>query len=199
MVSLKVFLLHVVSINETSIEHSFSFRSEDECQYTGRYDSCGNGMFCCQSGECISNNLVCNYNRNCHDNTDERGCPKCVYTGLIDSCGAGQFCCKNRKCIPTKWICNDINECGDQSDEITCPKCHHKKTSEKDTCGYHHFCCENGRCVPNKWICDGIDDCHDNTDEIYCAARKYWIFNVNYIKVRYCQMQSNSKTRRVKL
>nr|XP_060460368.1 suppressor of tumorigenicity 14 protein [Panthera onca] len=114
-----------------------SYDSSDPCP----------GMFMCNTGRCIRNELRCDGWADCTDYSDELNC----------QCNATyQFTCKNKFCKPLFWVCDSVNDCGDNSDELQC------------SCPAQTFQCGNGKCVPQNQQCDGTDNCGDGSDEATC-------------------------------
>ncbi|GAB5577255.1 transmembrane protease serine 6 isoform X1 [Prionailurus iriomotensis] len=114
-----------------------SYDSSDPCP----------GMFMCNTGRCIRNELRCDGWADCTDYSDELNC----------QCNATyQFTCKNKFCKPLFWVCDSVNDCGDNSDELQC------------SCPAQTFQCDNGKCVPQNQQCDGTDNCGDGSDEATC-------------------------------
>ena len=65
---------------------------------------------------------VCDHHQDCHDNSDEEGCPSHCGT-----CSSVMFKChRTCKCLTRMFVCDDHDDCGDGSDEMGC---HHATTT----------------------------------------------------------------------
>uniref|UniRef100_A0A8C8LYL0 EGF-like domain-containing protein n=1 Tax=Oncorhynchus tshawytscha TaxID=74940 RepID=A0A8C8LYL0_ONCTS len=112
--------------------------------------TCPSRDFVCDNGECISARFHCDGDRDCADNSDEKGCEM--------ECREDEFLCLNRAhCIPSRWHCDALPDCVDHSDEHNCVQAH--------SCRADEFICTNTLCKLYIWVCDGEDDCGDNSDE----------------------------------
>ncbi|GLH00683.1 Modular serine protease, partial [Gryllus bimaculatus] len=132
-------------------------------------ESCGENMFKCKSGECVSAALVCNGERNCEDRSDETS-ETCInnvipilasylnppLTSYIDQCPPQLFRCDNGNCIPHDKKCNSFRDCSDGSDEKDC---------KIELCRSEEFKCKDGLCISSKNVCNGIKECTDGSDE----------------------------------
>ncbi|XP_072042804.1 uncharacterized protein [Amphiura filiformis] len=121
--------------------------------------------FRCSNARCIAPNLLCNWEDDCGDNSDEANCPTTprvtiepTTTGVCDD---GYFVCSyNESCIADIYVCDAITDCMESfRDEINCacPK-------EGD------LRCPNARCIAPELFCNGIDECGDNSDEANCET-----------------------------
>ena len=72
--------------------------------------SCGNKQFQCKNGECVKENLRCDGDSACTDDSDEDNC-ECPYN---------KFACLDGKCLPASAVCNGINDCSKGDDENNC-------------------------------------------------------------------------------
>ena len=78
--------------------------------------TCRPDQFRCDSNRCISNHWVCDGEKDCIDQTDEKPFQKCRNV----TCSSTQFACKiSGICIPLTWKCDSDLDCGDgdNSDE----------------------------------------------------------------------------------
>ena len=157
---------------------------------------CRANEFKCESGQCIHQNWKCDFERDCTDGSDEKGCPK-------KECASHRLTCANGHCINIEWKCDGDDDCGDFSDEADCPpvacppgkaKCgdtnvcidsswlcdgdydcenqwdESEAVCNNKTCEANSFRCTSGHCISMRWHCDGEDDCGDGSDEGACAA-----------------------------
>eukprot|EP00731_Ephydatia_muelleri_P017359 Em0010g457a len=161
----------------------------------GRVEMCYNNVGCnatsfrCKNSRCVSKYVVCDYNNDCGDNSDEMGCGscsydqyRCYYSSCINASYAcdgtiqcpyyyytrndeqgcscdNKFQCNNQRCIDNSKRCNSLNDCGDGSDEFGC-----------DSCSSTNFRCKNGRCISSSNVCNYVNDCEDNSDETGCGT-----------------------------
>ncbi|XP_025082607.1 basement membrane-specific heparan sulfate proteoglycan core protein-like isoform X8 [Pomacea canaliculata] len=73
---------------------------------------CPEGLFRCNSGQCIRPDQKCDGRRDCQDNSDEIDCV---------GCESGDFQCNDGSCIDGRLQCDGISDCKDASDEAGCP------------------------------------------------------------------------------
>lgn len=88
------------------------------CSSCQAFHTCSAMDFTCDNGRCVPLNYVCDYTDDCHDNSDEHGCP-------FPTCNpTTEFTCANGRCISADFICDGYNDCRDNatSDEINCRK-----------------------------------------------------------------------------
>lgn len=70
--------------------------------------------FRCKNGQCISNSLRCDGNRDCVDHSDEDGCPGAWPL----RCPLGEVKCRGSgECVPATWLCDRDFDCEDGTDE----------------------------------------------------------------------------------
>nr|NP_001155040.1 low-density lipoprotein receptor-like venom protein precursor [Nasonia vitripennis] len=79
--------------------------------------SCKVGQFSCISGECISQNRICDGYNDCYDGSDEAAsiCPN--NGGNTQDCLSSEFRCNNGQCIFAGYRCDGKAQCADSSDE----------------------------------------------------------------------------------
>ncbi|RWS04825.1 sortilin-related receptor-like isoform X1, partial [Dinothrombium tinctorium] len=138
--------------------------SQEEEKYTSIdvLSSCSSGClpyeFQCndENKTCIGQQLRCDGNNDCVDNSDEMNCgiPVCNETTTI-------VCAKSRRCIANEYICDGTKDCifGLINDEYNC------SSSDKNCSG---FLCSDGRCLPNEVRCNYIPECINAEDELNC-------------------------------
>ena len=135
---------------------------EDDCTYRGcempgancqtnctwPQCKCAGEYFQCDSGGCVPGNIICDFERNCLDGSDQLYCKELL-------CPAGQLpCVDNRACVDEGTFFNGVEDCMDASDEriphtIACPG----------------FQCKDLLCIPSSAFNDGIPDCFHAEDE----------------------------------
>lgn len=74
-----------------------------------------NDTYQCNSGHCIAAYLRCDGARDCHDFSDEIGCPARYPGGRY--CPQTHFQCENNLCVSLTDRCDGTDDCGDGSDE----------------------------------------------------------------------------------
>ena len=102
----------------------------------------------CDNGYQVPESYRCDFDNDCGDGTDERGCP-------------GQFACADGSgFFPESYQCDGYDDCEDGSDEP--PGCT-PPPSNDFTCG------DGSMMIPQSWVCDGEPDCADGSDEQTCG------------------------------
>ena len=97
--------------------------------------------FVCGSGENLPQDVVCDFELDCKDGSDEQQmCPT-------------PFECNDGTMIPDYFKCDGHYECPDGSDESGCPP---------------EFMCMDGTTIAAKYVCDGAPSCADGSDELNC-------------------------------
>nr|XP_025041567.1 low-density lipoprotein receptor-related protein 2-like [Pelodiscus sinensis] len=117
--------------------------------------SCPRTWLPCRDGsECISQEYLCDGERDCKDGSDEEDCAQL--------CNApGKFrCLSGTGCLEEQERCDGVPQCPDGSDELDC---------WKPTQDCARRCDGHTRCVPESWLCDGHPDCLDEADEQGCV------------------------------
>lgn len=129
--------------------------------------TCSQDEFRCQDGRCISEQFVCDQDRDCLDGSDEAHCQ-------ATTCGPAHFRCNSSACIPSLWACDGDGDCEDGSDEWP-QNCGGRDTTSlgtSDPCSSLEFHCGSGECIHRSWVCDGGADCKDKSDEEHCGKAR---------------------------
>lgn len=98
---------------------------------------CGENMFTCEDGSCVSMKYRCDGIAQCDDRSDEFSC-------LQSWCPRGQWRCDMGLCIPDIYRCDGIPQCPDLSDEVQCPEC---KDLVKRGKGHYTCATKNQHCI----------------------------------------------------
>ncbi|KAL8610625.1 hypothetical protein ACOMHN_006344 [Nucella lapillus] len=146
--------------------------------------------FKCQSSEeFVPYGVVCDWNADCGDSSDESFCQ-------FPACARNAFACGQGQCISSEQMCDGAVNCKTKLDEQYCDKLDLKKTItcfnvtdppamvNMDRQGSfsliplpdytaecpdtHYQCPGNGYCLPVYTRCNGISDCLGHEDEAYC-------------------------------
>uniref|UniRef100_A0A673BQ75 Corin, serine peptidase n=1 Tax=Sphaeramia orbicularis TaxID=375764 RepID=A0A673BQ75_9TELE len=98
---------------------------------------CPDAEFRCDTGRCLSPDLVCDGYDDCGDMSDETHCA-CRSQGLLE--------CRNGQCIPSAFRCDGEDDCKDGSDEEQCVK--EQSETHTYTHIYTHIYTYISRCEP---------------------------------------------------
>ncbi|KAL3276135.1 hypothetical protein HHI36_020854 [Cryptolaemus montrouzieri] len=124
---------------------------------------CPSDKFKCPEGKCISQQLVCNYQKDCEKGEDEfQSCPP-------PECEQGQITCRQyiwnkTYCIPPYYRCDRTVDCIDGTDETECT---YRKCQVDD---FHCGSKASDPCIPKEKKCDGYLDCRSGKDEEGCPG-----------------------------
>ncbi|VVC90255.1 unnamed protein product [Leptidea sinapis] len=119
--------------------------------------ACPAGMFECEEGGCLPQELVCDGVSHC--SSDAPASDEDLYYCTSRECGAGWAACgAGGRCVPAARLCDGRADCDDAADEASCD------------CTADHYKCEDGSCVPASARCDGAAQCPDGSDERACPA-----------------------------
>ncbi|XP_026029959.1 low-density lipoprotein receptor-related protein 2 isoform X7 [Astatotilapia calliptera] len=131
-------------------------------------------VLCPGSSLCISQNQLCDGQRDCPDGFDENGC-------AVQCENPNDFLCSNqKKCVPGMQVCDGRAQCPDGSDEKLCQSPNPTATSSDELstrstplkCRIGFKLCDDGlECVMYSHLCDGEKDCKDGSDEEGCAIQ----------------------------
>ncbi|XP_039855880.1 low-density lipoprotein receptor-related protein 2 isoform X2 [Simochromis diagramma] len=131
-------------------------------------------VLCPGSSLCISQNQLCDGQRDCPDGFDENGC-------AVQCENPNDFLCSNqKKCVPGMQVCDGRAQCPDGSDEKLCQSPNPTATSSDELstrstplkCRNGFKLCDDGlECVMYSHLCDGEKDCKDGSDEEGCAIQ----------------------------
>lgn len=136
---------------------------------------CRTDEYQCGSGECVSEDVICDGAEDCKDGTDESSCSKFPCHSYLFKCAYGA-------CISADLVCDGTKHCKDNSDE-TNAKCV-GNTNKPSKCGVNKFSCDDGQCIDDFDLCDGKANCKDASDESVkaCASLKCprFTFKCNY-------------------
>ncbi|XP_044762088.1 low-density lipoprotein receptor-related protein 2 [Coccinella septempunctata] len=124
---------------------------------------CPSDKFKCPEGKCISQQLVCNYQKDCEKGEDEfQSCPP-------PECEQGQITCRQyiwnkTYCIPPYYRCDKTVDCIDGTDEVECT---YRQCQVDD---FHCGSKLSDPCIPKEKKCDGYLDCRSGKDEEGCPG-----------------------------
>ncbi|XP_078372311.1 uncharacterized protein LOC144655983 isoform X2 [Oculina patagonica] len=120
----------------------------------------GKNSFQCDNGQCVSKEHVCDGDKACDDNSDEKDC-KCITT---------KFLCPTGECLDVEDLCDEANDCDDKTDESRCER----------SCSEDSFPCAGGGCTAWSLTCDGKRNCEDGTDEpSICGSSNCSLLNLS--------------------
>ncbi|KAG7177711.1 G-protein coupled receptor GRL101-like 2, partial [Homarus americanus] len=123
----------------------------DELQEMCESYTCADTHYKCDNGFCVPRDVLCDFDDDCGDSSDEHYC-------LYRKCYEEEFTCGNGECVFPGFVCDGEPKCSDGSDETHC--------QPED-----FAVCKSGRLVHRHFWCDGSADCADNhADELHCVA-----------------------------
>ncbi|XP_042216711.1 G-protein coupled receptor GRL101-like isoform X2 [Homarus americanus] len=112
--------------------------------------TCADTHYKCDNGFCVPRDVLCDFDDDCGDSSDEHYC-------LYRKCYEEEFTCGNGECVFPGFVCDGEPKCSDGSDETHC--------QPED-----FAVCKSGRLVHRHFWCDGSADCADNhADELHCG------------------------------
>ncbi len=121
---------------------------------------CTHDWPCLDGHGCVENELVCDGNADCNDESDE-------FLSICRTwnCSEGMWKCHDLKCIDLTKVCDGVAQCNDASDEQACANwtCTNKWRK----------CNDNIQCIADESVCDGREDCFDLSDEYDNFCIKY--------------------------
>ncbi|PAV80072.1 hypothetical protein WR25_25893 [Diploscapter pachys] len=186
--------------NDTSAEG----KVDTEDDYT-LAQKCESPRFLCSSGQCLTQDAVCDGYADCPEKEDELNCTRRKTTTgrtVKDAeddeemdivCKADTVACANKyTCIPSRWICDEEQDCEDGSDEANCKGevTHHQQHAINCSADDGSFRCDavNGihKCIFKNLTCNGVNDCPSGEDEAYFCQHQYsnvWIYLTLFVLI----------------
>ncbi|KAL7728257.1 hypothetical protein ACLKA6_007363 [Drosophila palustris] len=131
-------------------------------------NTCNEGQFQCNNGECINAEFKCNLKLDCQDESDETY-EHCFQT----KCSSHR--CSYGACFEDSQYCNGKADCWDGTDEYEFNCVNETEVGElfnnkiRGECrseAYTQFQCQQSKeCISYSQVCDGVEHCRDKSDE----------------------------------
>ena len=148
--------------------------------------SCQSNQIRCDDGSCISHDMLCNANHQCHIrglimNNSSLCFPFCMPGNCL--CPLNYFQCMSGGCILVAFICDGKMHCSDAPDEICKVETKERKITNREVevlFGGRYFClghlCSRRECIDSKYVNNLLPDYADDlaTDENLFFRMRYY-------------------------